>query len=263
MLCGMQHGVALVGPQPEQPLRLDQLEALVGERGRVDGDLRPHRPVGMLERVGGRHVREAATGQSRNAPPLAVSTTRRTPAAGWPSRHWKTALCSLSTGSSRAPGARRGHDELAGEHEDFLRGEREILAGGERGERGSQAGGADDGDEHDVGLGQLREFDQPGEPAVDSVPAGNAPGRPRRGEAASSNTPTCGTPNWRAMAASFSQLARAAMPTSSSLSRMRGDHAQGVFADGAGGAEEDDAFAGEVRQGGRCKRRSAPHLQSR
>jgi len=38
----------------------------------------------------------------RNGPPLAVSTMRRTRLRGLPARHWKIALCSLSTGSSCA-----------------------------------------------------------------------------------------------------------------------------------------------------------------
>ena len=37
----------------EQPVRLDQLETLVRERGRVDGDLRAHAPRRMLERLAG------------------------------------------------------------------------------------------------------------------------------------------------------------------------------------------------------------------
>ena len=38
-----------------QPVRLDDLQALVGERRGVDRDLRPHRPGRMLERLLGRH----------------------------------------------------------------------------------------------------------------------------------------------------------------------------------------------------------------
>ena len=35
--------------EPEEVVRLDQLEALVRERRRVDRDLRPHRPRRMRE----------------------------------------------------------------------------------------------------------------------------------------------------------------------------------------------------------------------
>ena len=44
---GMQHRLALVGPQAEQPLRLHQFEPLVGEGRGIDRDLRAHGPVGM------------------------------------------------------------------------------------------------------------------------------------------------------------------------------------------------------------------------
>ena len=37
---------------------------------------------------------------SRNGPPDAVRTMRWTSERRWPSRHWKTALCSESTGRS-------------------------------------------------------------------------------------------------------------------------------------------------------------------
>ena len=38
----------------EEEMRLDQLETLVGERGRVDGDLRPHVPRWMGKGLLGR-----------------------------------------------------------------------------------------------------------------------------------------------------------------------------------------------------------------
>ena len=45
--------------------------------------------------------------RSRNGPPEAVSRIRRTPARGARTgRHWKTALCSLSMGTSSAPPSR-------------------------------------------------------------------------------------------------------------------------------------------------------------
>src|SRR2546429_8208640 len=42
--------------QREQEMRLDQLEALVGEGRRVDGDLRAHVPRRMRQRIGGLDV---------------------------------------------------------------------------------------------------------------------------------------------------------------------------------------------------------------
>ena len=49
---------------------------------------------------------KSASGRSRKGPPLAVSTRRRTAAGSSPRRHCHRALCSLSTGISRAPRAR-------------------------------------------------------------------------------------------------------------------------------------------------------------
>ena len=43
--------------EAEEEVRLDHLEALVGERGGVDRDLRAHRPGRVRERLLGRHVR--------------------------------------------------------------------------------------------------------------------------------------------------------------------------------------------------------------
>ena len=51
----MHHDLDLLVGQVEQEVRLDQLEPLVGERGRVDGDLRPHLPGRMRQRVGPRN----------------------------------------------------------------------------------------------------------------------------------------------------------------------------------------------------------------
>ena len=41
--------------QAEQMMRLDQFESLVHHRRRIDADLGAHRPVGMGDRLSGRH----------------------------------------------------------------------------------------------------------------------------------------------------------------------------------------------------------------
>ena len=64
--------------QVEQEVRLDQLEALVRERRGVDGDLRPHVPRRVRERLPGRHVRQLVAERPRNGPPEAVSTSEST-----------------------------------------------------------------------------------------------------------------------------------------------------------------------------------------
>jgi hypothetical protein len=62
-----------------------------------------------------------------------------------------------------APG--RGHHRLAGHDENLLARHGEILPGLDRRERRSQAARADDGDKHEIGLGEGREFDQPASPS--------------------------------------------------------------------------------------------------
>src|SRR5439155_24758352 len=51
-------------------------------------------------------VASRSFGVSRNGPPDAVSKIRWTSDRRWPTRHWKTALCSESTGKSLTPFAR-------------------------------------------------------------------------------------------------------------------------------------------------------------
>ena len=88
----------------EEEVRLDQLEALVRERRRVDRDLRPHAPGRVRERVldadvGELGARAAAERPARGGQDERVDGSRRR----GPSRHWKSAECSESTGSSRPP----------------------------------------------------------------------------------------------------------------------------------------------------------------
>ena len=73
--------------------------------------LRPITQFGCAQACSGVHAASFSVGQSRNGPPDAVSSTRLTPFGGSPARvsdgrHWKIALCSLSTGSSVAPASR-------------------------------------------------------------------------------------------------------------------------------------------------------------
>ena len=155
--------------------------------------------------------------------------------------------------------ARRGHDELAGEDEDLLGGQGEVLAGGERGEGGLEPGGADDGDQHEVGLGQLRKGDE----------AGEAPVKLR---ASREGTGAFGRGIGRVLKHRHMRHAEIARDLRESgvvraggdadqieLVPVRGDDAQGALADGAGGAQEDDALAGAGRWFGheswrRCRR---------
>ena len=70
---------------------------------------------------------------------------------------------------------------MAGEDEDFLRRKRQVFARAEGGKRGLEAGGADDGDQNDVGAGQLREFDEAGETTDETSVGGKGRGMGARG----------------------------------------------------------------------------------
>src|SRR3546814_8561014 len=52
----MDEDLDAVEPDREQMMRLDQFEALVHHRCRIDTDLCPHRPVGMRDRLRGAHA---------------------------------------------------------------------------------------------------------------------------------------------------------------------------------------------------------------
>ena len=103
----MDDDLDLLRRQPEQQVRLDQLEALVHHGGRIDRDLGAHVPVGMGQRllrrglghVGQRPVAERPAGRRQDQPVdgVALAAARST---------WKIALCSESTGSSAPPDSR-------------------------------------------------------------------------------------------------------------------------------------------------------------
>jgi len=241
---------ALLGAEIEEPLGFDEFEAFVGERGGVDGDFRAHRPVGVLEGVGGRDVREAFLR------PIAES------AAGGgeddaADAGLRVALEALEDGVVLGVDgeefdvvlARGGHDELAGEDEDFLGSEREVFAGGDRGERGFEAGGADDRDEDDVGLGERREFDEAGEAAVEFRAGRERAGVGRGFRGGVGAIVKDGDVRDLEVAGDLREsLVVLAGGDADELKfvAVGGDDAERVFADGAGGAEEDEAFGGGI-----------------
>ena len=115
--------------------------------------LAPIRQVGWFSASATVTRARSAAFMVRKGPPEAVSRMRRTSARLWPSRHWKTALCSESTGRSGDPAlaGRRGH-QAARHHERLLVGERHALAALDGGHRRQQTGAAHDGREDHVGL---------------------------------------------------------------------------------------------------------------
>ena len=100
----VDHDLDPVVRDAEEEVRLDQLEPLVGERRRVDRDLRAHAPRRVRERVLDRDVLEvvaaaAAERPARGGQDERVDRSR----CSRPPRHWKSAECSESTGSRRPP----------------------------------------------------------------------------------------------------------------------------------------------------------------
>ena len=59
--------------------------------------------VGCRSAISGVTFSNSAVGVCRNGPPEQVKIKRRTELVSRPSRHWKIALCSLSTGKTRTP----------------------------------------------------------------------------------------------------------------------------------------------------------------
>ena len=121
----------------------------------------PMRHVGCASASSGVTSASSSRVRPRNGPPEPVSTSVSHLVGRGPSRHWKSAECSLSTGQD--PRRRRGaggERELAGRDEALLVREREVDAVLERPERRVDAGEADDGVQHDVGLRALEQLGQ-------------------------------------------------------------------------------------------------------
>ena len=264
MLCGCSTAVHWSARRPKShcaSISSRPLLARVAESTVIFG---PMAQFGCLSASAGVTCASRSGGQSRNAPPLAVSTIRRTPACGMALEALEDrAVLAVHRQEFRAVLPGRGHDELAGEHENFLRGEGEVLARGEGGEGGLEAGGADDGDEHEVGLGQLGERDEPAQAAVQLGAGRKAAGGLGRGVGGvvehrdvlhAEVAGDLGEPRVVGAGGDADEL---------ELVAVRGDDAQGVFADGAGGAEQDDAFAGAGRRFGHESRRLCGAARSR
>ncbi len=118
----------------------------------------PMRHVGCASASARVTFASSSRDRPRNGPPDAVRTIESTDSRSRPSRHWKTAECSLSTGSRRPPPRSRARErELAGGNEALLVRERERHAALERPERRWEAREADDGVQDDVRLGQVEQ----------------------------------------------------------------------------------------------------------
>ena len=152
---GVHDDVDTVEVDAEQLVRLDDLQALVHERRRVDGDLGAHGPRRVLQRVGdgdalelgSRRAAERPTaGGEQDAAHLVRGTGAQRLVDGGVlrvDRHDLAAAVSPLLGDDRPAG-----------DEALLVGQRESLAVRQRRQRGGKAGEADDGVEDDIGLGQ-------------------------------------------------------------------------------------------------------------
>src|SRR5487761_252080 len=112
----------------------------------------PMRQLGCATACSGVTSRIASRARSRNGPPLAVRTIRSIALACSKSKTWKIALCSLSTGSSRAP--RRFASAVTSAPAQTRT---SLLASATMAPRPTAAtGGADDGRHHPIGRTRRR-----------------------------------------------------------------------------------------------------------
>ena len=142
----------------EEPMRLDQLEPLVRERGGVDGDLRAHPPGRMRERLGRCDAAElgARPSAERAARGGEDDSGDRVGAAAGEAlvKSRMLAVDGEQEASAPLPGRDR---ELARSDEALLVRERERDAVLERPQRRPDAGEPDDGVEDDVGRAALEQ----------------------------------------------------------------------------------------------------------
>ena len=148
-----------------------------------------------------------------------MRTSESTVSGARPSRHWKTAECSLSTGSRCASSPLPGFQgEVAGRDEALLVRERERHAPLERPQRRSDTGEAHDRVQDEVGLRGLEELGQVSADldVLDAVRPRELVERPRAGRE------------------------RADLEI-----RLLGDDLEGLLPDGAGGPEQRDPLSAD------------------
>ena len=142
----------------EEPVGLDQLEPLVGERRGVDSDLPPHRPGRMVEGFGDRDVLELGARAATERPAGGgehdlLDRLGRAPLEALEDR----GMLAVDRKQQAAPAAVRGDRELAGGDEALLVRERKRDAALERPQGRLDAGEADDRVEDDVGIARVEE----------------------------------------------------------------------------------------------------------
>ena len=157
----MDDDLELVVGEPEEDVRLDQLQALVRERGGIDRDLRPHAPRRVSERLLDRDVREllaapAVERTARRGEDERVDAVRRSALEALEGRR----VLGIDREQEASPTLLRRERQVARRDEALLVRERERHASLERPERRTDSRKADDGVQDDVGLGALEELGQ-------------------------------------------------------------------------------------------------------
>ena len=243
--------------------------------------LRPITQFGCAQACVGRHVAQSSRRRaSRNGPPDAVSRMRRTPArrrarreaAG---RHWKTALCSLSIGSSVAPLSRAARmNSGPAMTSASLFASSTLLPARAAASVGAQAGGADDRGHHGVDLGErARPARAPRAPNSTSVSHASARSRARElaRRGASATAPRSAGRMRTALLEQRVRLARARSARRLEAIGMPRDDVERARADRAGGAEDGERLHRGIRQAAqrieserrqRQRRRSALSMRS-
>ena len=155
----MDHHFDQRGGRTEQPVRLDHFQALVHHGGRVDRNLAPHDPVRVLAGfVGGdvferldRAVQErtARGGQEDLGHAGRAGLARIRLRQGLENR----IVLAIDRQQGGAVLVHRIHEQLAGHDQRFLVREQNFLASTGRCQGRGQAGGADDGGHHGIGVG--------------------------------------------------------------------------------------------------------------
>ena len=168
MLCGWTTTSMCSYVDIVQPVRLDDLQALVHERGRVDGDLGAHAPGGMGQRIGrgappsrsaGAVAERPARCRQDQARDIGPRAPRRGTARGRsaPSRWaaarpagWPAARPHRGGRGARRAGSRQRHHQVAAGDERLLVGRGHDLARCERRDDRAQAHDTARGHDHEV-----------------------------------------------------------------------------------------------------------------
>ena len=136
----MNHDGDLLGRQIEQPVRLDHFEPLVHQGRGIDRDLAAHPPGRMIERLGDGYRCETIgrKAEKRTARRGQNDALERGAAASFEALENRVVLA-IDRQQAYAALAHRGRHHLARDDQHFLVGERDILAGLDRRERGTRA----------------------------------------------------------------------------------------------------------------------------